>query len=192
VCFQCDKSWKNLHTLKTNKRKYQIRRVRMSRERRRLYSPSLFVRPSVRMYHLGCHWMDFREIWYWGLLRKSVAKTQILLQSDRHIGEFTKRQKDIYIVKSSTKYVLAVKQCKINQLLLFRVNTDRFYTVDRNAQVSNNTRGLNISSRLCHGYANVPQGYVTSKLPILLRLIFWYLCDLKTASTEGRNVLPTV
>ena len=66
------------------------------------------------------------------------------------------RQKDVYIVKSSTKYVLALKQCKINQLLLFRVNTDHFYTVDRNAQVSNNTRGLTyrlvcaMVTRTCH------------------------------------------
>jgi hypothetical protein len=30
------------------------------------------VLPSVGMYRLGSHWMDFREIWYWRLLWKSV------------------------------------------------------------------------------------------------------------------------
>jgi len=27
---------------------------------------------SVHAYRLGCHWMDFREIWFWRLFWKSL------------------------------------------------------------------------------------------------------------------------
>ena len=45
---------------------------------------SRHVRPSVRMYHLGCHWTDTPEIWYRVLLCKSVEKIHIWLQSDKN------------------------------------------------------------------------------------------------------------
>jgi hypothetical protein len=42
-----------------------------------------FIRPSVRKYQHGSHWRDFREIWYWKLLDKSVQKPQIYLKSGK-------------------------------------------------------------------------------------------------------------
>jgi hypothetical protein len=66
---------------------------------------------SVRVYQRISHWTDFREIWYWGLLRKSVEKLQICLKSDNNIGQFTWRRKYYYIVDSSTKYFVARQQC---------------------------------------------------------------------------------
>ena len=52
------------------------------------------VRPSVRLYsyQVSSHWTDFREIWYWRLLWKSVEKLQILLKSERNVGDFTWRR----------------------------------------------------------------------------------------------------
>ena len=37
--------------------------------------------PSVRMEQLGSHWMDFYEIWYTSIFRKSVEKIQVPLKS---------------------------------------------------------------------------------------------------------------
>ena len=55
------------------------------------------VRLSVRIYHRGSHWTDFREIWYRIPLRKSVQKLQTLLKSDNSIGHFTWRPKYVCI-----------------------------------------------------------------------------------------------
>jgi hypothetical protein len=62
-------------------------------------SPS--VRPSLRMYQLASHRTASREIWYWGLLRKSVEKIQIWLKSDKSIGHFTWRPKYILLLHSA-------------------------------------------------------------------------------------------
>jgi len=37
----------------------------------------MYASLCVRMYDRGSHWTDFREIWYWALLRKLVEKVQI-------------------------------------------------------------------------------------------------------------------
>jgi hypothetical protein len=37
----------------------------------------LHVCPSVCMFQRGCHWTDFRAIWYWGLFWKSVEKISV-------------------------------------------------------------------------------------------------------------------
>jgi len=34
---------------------------------------------SVRLYQRGTHWADFREIWHWGFLWKSVEEIKIWL-----------------------------------------------------------------------------------------------------------------
>jgi hypothetical protein len=36
-----------------------------------------YVRPSVLTYQCGFHWTDLYEIWYWGIVCKSVEKIQI-------------------------------------------------------------------------------------------------------------------
>jgi hypothetical protein len=54
--------------------------------------------PSVCVYECSCHWMDFREIWYWGCLWKSVEKTEILLKLDKSIGDLTWRPKYVLLL----------------------------------------------------------------------------------------------
>jgi hypothetical protein len=49
------------------------------------------VRPSVHMEQLGTHQTDFHEIWYLRILRKSVRKSLVSLQSDKNNGYFTWR-----------------------------------------------------------------------------------------------------
>jgi hypothetical protein len=49
----------------------------------------LSVRPPARMEQLSSHWMDFHEIWYLGIFRKSVEKTKVSLKSDKNKGYFT-------------------------------------------------------------------------------------------------------
>jgi hypothetical protein len=48
--------------------------------------PSLWpsVCPSLHMYQHNSHCMDFREIWYWGLLCQPVEKIQTWLKSGKH------------------------------------------------------------------------------------------------------------
>ena len=57
-------------------------------EKRPLASPFVSVRPSVRMQQLGPHGMKFHGILYLIILRKSVEKIQVSLQSDNN-GYFT-------------------------------------------------------------------------------------------------------
>jgi hypothetical protein len=45
--------------------------------------------PSVHMEKLGSHWMDFHEILYLSIFRKSVHKIPVSLQSDKNSRYFT-------------------------------------------------------------------------------------------------------
>jgi hypothetical protein len=56
-----------------------------------LTSCLLYLRPSLRIEHLGSHWTDFHEIWYLSVFRKSVGNIQILLKSDKNNGYITWR-----------------------------------------------------------------------------------------------------
>jgi len=47
------------------------------------------VCPSVCMGQLGSHCMDFHEIWYLSIFRKSVEKIQVALKSGKNNGHFT-------------------------------------------------------------------------------------------------------
>ena len=47
------------------------------------------VCPSVHMEQCGSHWMDFHEIWYWRIFRKSGKKIQVSLILDKNNGYFT-------------------------------------------------------------------------------------------------------
>jgi hypothetical protein len=49
------------------------------------------VRPSVRMEQLGSHWLDFHEIWYLWIFRKSVENIQVALKSENNNAYFTWR-----------------------------------------------------------------------------------------------------
>jgi hypothetical protein len=67
----------------------------------------LSVRPSgclSAFYQRGFHWTDFREISYWGFLRKSVRELEFWLKSDKHIGTSHEDLGTLFdIVDSSTK-----------------------------------------------------------------------------------------
>jgi hypothetical protein len=47
------------------------------------------VRLSVRKEQLGFHLVDFYEIWYLSIFKKSVEKIQVLLNSDKNNSYFT-------------------------------------------------------------------------------------------------------
>ena len=51
---------------------------------------------SVLMEQPGSSWMDFHEIWYLSIFRKSVKKIQFSLKSDKNNEYFTWRQIYIY------------------------------------------------------------------------------------------------
>jgi hypothetical protein len=51
---------------------------------------------SVRMELLCSHWMDFLEILYLNISRKSVEKIKVSLKSDKNDGYFTRRPVYIY------------------------------------------------------------------------------------------------
>ena len=52
---------------------------------------SFVMSPSARKEQLGSHWTDFHEILYLSIFRKSVAKIQFSLKSDKNNGYFTWR-----------------------------------------------------------------------------------------------------
>jgi len=39
------------------------------------------------MEHLGFHWADFHELWYWSIFRKYVEKTEVSLKPDKNNGQ---------------------------------------------------------------------------------------------------------
>jgi hypothetical protein len=49
----------------------------------------IFVRPSVHMEQLASHWTDFHNMWHLSISRKSVAKIQVPLKSDKNNGQYT-------------------------------------------------------------------------------------------------------
>ena len=49
-----------------------------------------------RVEQFDSHWIDFHEIWYLSIFRKSVEKIQIPLKTDKNNGYFTCRRKYIY------------------------------------------------------------------------------------------------
>ena len=50
------------------------------------------------MEQLGSHWMDFHEIWYLMIFRKTPQKISVSLKSDKNKGHFTWRPKYIFIL----------------------------------------------------------------------------------------------
>ena len=51
------------------------------------------IRPSVRIYQLGSPCTDFREIWYWELLLKSVKNLDLFKIGKKNVGHLTCRPK---------------------------------------------------------------------------------------------------
>jgi hypothetical protein len=56
----------------------------------------LSVHLSVRMEKFYSHWMDFHEIWYMSIFRKSVKKIKVSLTSDKNNGYFTWRHAHLW------------------------------------------------------------------------------------------------
>ena len=73
-----------------------IRIYHDARSPERQISFVMSVRLSVQIEQLGSHWMDFHEILYLKIFRKSVEKIQVLLKSDKKSGYFTWRSLYIY------------------------------------------------------------------------------------------------
>jgi len=48
-------------------------------------------RTFTLVYQRGSQWKNFRQIWYWNPLRKSVEKLQMWLKSDKNLRHFTWR-----------------------------------------------------------------------------------------------------
>jgi len=67
----------------------------------------------------GFHWMDFHEIWYLSIFKKSAHKSQVSLKLVKYNGHFT--QKPIYIFFIISRSVLlrmqnvSDKSCRENQ-----------------------------------------------------------------------------
>ena len=70
-------------------------------EMRLLASSCLSVCLSIRMEQLGSYRIDFREIWYLIIFRKSVKKIQVLLHSDKNNGYFTWRHLKFVLIPRS-------------------------------------------------------------------------------------------
>ena len=56
------------------------------------------VCPSVHMEQLCSHWMDFYEIWYLSIFKKSVKKIQVSLKLDKNNWYFTCRLVYIFCI----------------------------------------------------------------------------------------------
>jgi len=80
------------------------------------------VCPSVSMEQFGSQWMDFHEIWYLNIFRKSAEKIKVSLKSDKNSGYFTWIRTHIYdnISLNSVKMQnISDKSCRANQNTYF-------------------------------------------------------------------------
>ena len=76
------------------------------------------VCPSVHMEQLCSHWTVFHEMWYSNILRKSVEKIPVSLQSDKNNRYFTWRRYASLIISRSVRLIMrnfSNKSCKENQ-----------------------------------------------------------------------------
>lgn len=98
-----------------------------ARKKRLLALACPSVRPSV-VVELGFHWLDFREIWYWELLLKSVERVQVWLKSVRYIWHFTWRPNFYYYeIFYSLSHVAAQVIVKYKGNILFSLHGDSVY-----------------------------------------------------------------
>jgi hypothetical protein len=87
------------------------------------------VHPSLCVEQLGFHLMNFHEIWYFSILKKTVKKIQVSLKSDKNNGSFTWRPLDFLIIYCSRLLRMrnvSDRSCKGNQNTYFVYNN--FFT----------------------------------------------------------------
>ena len=91
-------------------------------EKRLLASSCMIVQPHETTRH---HWTDFHEIWYLSIIRKSVEKIQVSLNSGKNNGYCTWRPVYIYdniSLSSCYNENCFKKSCKENQNTRFMFN----------------------------------------------------------------------
>jgi hypothetical protein len=74
----------------------------------KLREMTMSVIVSVRLEKLGSHWIDFHEIWYLSIFRKSVKNIQGL-KSDKMMGAF---HEDLRTHRSSWMWNVSDKSCR--------------------------------------------------------------------------------
>ena len=135
----------------------------------------MYVDPREK---LGSHWTDFHEIWYLSLFRKSVAKNQVSLKSDKNNWYFTWRPMYTYdniSLKSSQNEKYLRQRCRENQNTHFMFNYLSFRK----------------SCRLWHNVENIAQPNLTTKCCVeKLRFAYRILearIQKRTLKYEGHN-----
>ena len=97
----------------------------------------------------------------------SCPKIQMLLKSDKHIGDFTWRPKYACITDGSTEYYVAWQQWTGNPLLHFHCNSTVLHCWQRHASQQQKGNVL-LHFHGNNGHVNAPQCYIIHTLPILL------------------------
>jgi hypothetical protein len=92
-----------------------LRRVRVKCEKRLLSSLCF---PSVSMDQLCSKLNDFHEIWYWGLVWKSVERPNLVKIAQRCRALSMTTEFYVCIVDSSAKYFVARRRCRISMATL--------------------------------------------------------------------------
>ena len=108
---------------------------------------------SACLYQHGSHWTDFREIWYWGLLKKICRETpNIVTTGQKHRVLYMKTSVHLHCWQQYETFV-SQQKCKANSWLhsMAKMNT---YIIDSYMQVNNNTNGR---------YCWVPMGPVFTR-----------------------------
>jgi len=86
-------TWSNKYVYIVFYRIWQARSHKSRKAPINFMSFRLFVCLSLYSFQGGSYRKDFREIWYWGLLRKSFQKLQAWLKLDKNTGHLTGRCK---------------------------------------------------------------------------------------------------
>jgi hypothetical protein len=87
-------------------------------EKRLLDSSCLSALLSIRMEQFGFHWIDYHELSYWGVFRKSAKKFKCSLISNYNKGYLTWRR--MYVMITSRLILIRMgnvscKRCRENQ-----------------------------------------------------------------------------
>ena len=94
------------------------------------------------------YWMDFREIWYWGLWWKPAEMLTVWLKSDKNIRQFTWRP----------KYILLLPMTSIRLIFIF-VQHSVLYCLQWHL-AKQDTHNVLLRFSCNNDYANAPQCYV--------------------------------
>jgi hypothetical protein len=103
-------------------------------------SPLASSFPPASPHHSGFQWRYLREIWGWGLLRKSVDKLQIRLKIEK-MADTTWRHTYVYIVECNMKYIVDRQQYKGKHCCVSITHLIGF-TLLTAIQVNNNTKEM--------------------------------------------------